>query len=98
MEKNEKIKVVNNQIVMTNEHYFYNCCTTFDLCRINRMWLKHLDRTVGRDATLSQKTEEYEHWLTMDFDPNEWDKCKIQEITREGGYLLNDVQKVAMYV
>lgn len=60
-------------IVLTNKEYFTKYCFNSDLCRINRMWEKHLDKTIGRDATMADKELEYDKWLHKDFNQVDWD-------------------------
>lgn len=60
-------------IVLTNKEYFTKYCFKSDLCRINRMWEKHLDKTIGRDATMADKELEYDRWLHKDFSQADWD-------------------------
>lgn len=94
---NKNIKAVDNQVVVNNRYYFLIHCTTHDLCTINRMWLRHLDRSIGRDAPLDTKTLEYDRWLDMDFDPTEWDRCQIKIVTKPAGYLLSKAQKAVLF-
>lgn len=96
---NKEVKVVNNQVVHTNQTYFFKCCYTKDLCQINRMWLKHLDQTVGRDAPLFVKEEEYNKWLLMDFDVREWDRAKsTTKDEDDDSHLLSKYRKAAKAV
>lgn len=68
-------------IVKTNGEYFKLYCYNTDLCRINRMWLRHLDKTVGRDAPRWEKETEYDKWLAQPFDANEWDRAALKDQT-----------------
>lgn len=78
------MKIVDNEVVLTNREYFVSFCVFYgnDLCRIWRMWLKHLDRTVGRDAPMWEKEQEYERWMDQKFDQNEWDAARLKNETR----------------
>lgn len=54
------MRVENNNTYLSNEEYFAANCTTKDFCRINRMWLRYLDRTIGRDAPKWEKEKAYD--------------------------------------
>lgn len=71
--------VKGNEIILNNGDYFAKYCFKQDLCRIYRMWLNHLDRTIGRDATRDEKELEYDRWLHKTFSQSEWDAAKIKE-------------------
>lgn len=73
--------LVNEMKPLSNRKYFEKYCYVQDLCRIVRMWNKHLDATIGRDAPMYEKEIEYEHWLDEMFDGLEWEATKPKENT-----------------
>lgn len=81
------MRVEDNNAYLSNEEYFAANCTTKDFCRINRMWLRYLDRTIGRDAPKWEKETTYDEWLASDFSRKEWDACSIKMEYRDGGTL-----------
>lgn len=90
------MRVEENNFVLSVSEWVYANCTRKDLCRVNRMWLRHLDRTIGRDAPLWEKEEEYKRWCNSDFSNKEWDACVIKKEIRDGGELLTNFRKVAI--
>lgn len=70
--------LVYNEIRLTNAQYFAKYCYISDLPRIVRMFERHLDATIGRDTTRSEKEQEYDAWLGELFDSNEWDYSKTK--------------------
>lgn len=64
---------------MTNGEFFENYCYKQDLCQIYRMWMEHLDRTIGRDATKEEKERVYDHWLRMPFSQTAWSNAQRKE-------------------
>lgn len=75
--------VKGESIALTNKEYFARYCFNKDLCRINRMWEKHLDKTIGRDATMAAKELEYDRWLDEDFNQAEWAAAAAKSNTRD---------------
>lgn len=69
--------------ILSNHEFFVRYCFNTDLCRINRMWEKHLDKTIGRDATMAEKEVEYDKWLHKDFSQAEWDAAAAKQDTRD---------------
>lgn len=90
------MRVENNNVYLTVNEWAAANCTRKDLCRINRMWLRHLDRTIGRDAPLWEKEEEYYKWINSDFSRKEWDQSDIIREVRDSGTLLTKFRKEAM--
>lgn len=80
--------------ILTTREYIFTHCYRGDLCRINRMWLRHLDSTIGRDAPLWRKEKQYDIFLSSEFDRNLWDSCEMRKEVRETGYLLKKIRKV----
>lgn len=70
-------------VILSNHEFFVRYCFNTDLCRINRMWEKHLDKTIGRDATMAEKEVEYDKWLHKDFSQAEWDAAAAKQDTRD---------------
>lgn len=70
-------------VTLSNHEFFVRYCFNTDLCRINRMWEKHLDKTIGRDATMADKEVEYDKWLHADFSQAEWDAAAAKQDTRD---------------
>ena len=66
---------------LTNQEYFLAYCYVTDLPRIMRMWNKHLDATIGQDAPMYEKEQEYERWLRDIFDGSEWEQAKTKDDT-----------------
>ena len=66
---------------LTNQEYFLAYCYVTDLPRIMRMWNKHLDATIGQDAPMYEKEQEYERWLRDLFDGSEWEQAKTKDDT-----------------
>lgn len=75
------MKVENNNVILSNREYFTSFCVFRgnDLCHIHRMWLRWLDKSIGRDAPMWAKEEEYENFMNADFDRNEWNatQCRV---------------------
>ena len=87
------MRVEDNNVFITVQEWCYANATRADICRINRMWLRHLDRTIGRDAPLSKKEEEYDKWRYSDFSIKEWQICGIKDEFRDGGALISKLRK-----
>lgn len=66
---------------LTNQEYFLAYCYVTDLPRIMRMWNRHLDATIGQDAPMYEKEQEYERWLRDVFDGSEWEAAKTKDDT-----------------
>ena len=66
---------------LTNQEYFLAYCYVTDLPRIMRMWNRHLDVTIGQDAPMYEKEQEYERWLRDIFDGSEWEQAKTKDDT-----------------
>jgi hypothetical protein len=66
---------------LTNQEYFLAYCYVTDLPRIMRMWNRHLDNTIGQDAPMYEKEQEYERWLRDVFDGSEWEAAKTKDDT-----------------
>lgn len=94
------MKVENNEVVLTNREYFTKFCYFYgnDLCQIWRMWLKHLDKTVGRDAPMWEKEAQYEAFMDSEFDRSEWEAAKLKTETRPSSPLLTKIQRRVMAV
>ena len=73
--------MVCNEIRLTNAQYFAKYCYISDLPRIIRMFEKHLDASVGRDAPRHEKELEYDKWLDDLFDGNEWEQARATDDT-----------------
>ncbi len=66
---------------LTNHEYFMAYCVVQDLPRIVRMWNRHLDNTIGQDAPMSEKEQEYNAWMHDMFDASEWETAKTKTDT-----------------
>ena len=64
---------------LTNGEFFFLHCYKTDLCRIFRMWERHLDSTIGRDAPMWEKETQFDKWLCMPFNRREWDIAETKE-------------------
>ena len=73
--------MVCNEVRLTNAQYFARYCYTSDLPRIVRMFDRHLDATIGRDAPRFEKELEYDKWLDDLFDGNEWEQARANNDT-----------------
>ena len=40
-------------VILSNHEFFVRYCFNTDLCRINRMWEKHLDKTISGFTRIS---------------------------------------------
>ena len=81
------MKVENNEIILTNREYFTKFCYFYgnDLCQIWRMWLKWLDKTVGRDAPM---------WEKKPSTKSSW----TQNLARQNGMPQNSRRKLGLRV
>lgn len=94
------MKVENNEVVLTNREYFTKFCYFYgdDLCQIWRMWLKWLDKTVGREAPMWEKEAQYEAFMDAEFSKAEWEAAKLKKETRPSSSPLTRIQRRVMAV
>ncbi|MCQ2416375.1 MAG: hypothetical protein MJ071_01020 [Oscillospiraceae bacterium] len=63
---------------MTNSEFFSACCSTQDLCAIDRYVRMDLE-AYFEGKTLSEKEEILDKWLRQKMDPAKWDSANNPE-------------------